>query len=62
MEMSPQEVKLLRGRLGMNQEDMARALGVTVFTVSRWETGRRQPSPLAVRALKDLKGRKKRIA
>jgi len=52
--MTPQEVKALRKRLGLKQEDMARALGVTVFTLCRWETGYNAPSPLGVLALKAL--------
>lgn len=47
--MDPQEIRALRGAL--SQEDFAALLGVTVFTVCRWETGRFKPSRLALAAL-----------
>ncbi len=34
------------------QERAAHAIGVTVQTLNRWETGHRQPSPLSIRAIK----------
>jgi DNA-binding transcriptional regulator YiaG len=37
----------LRSKLGMTQEDFAQAMGMTVGTVNRWETGRFRPSRLA---------------
>jgi putative transcriptional regulator len=40
-------VRELRRRLGMTQEELAHALGITVGTVNRWENGRFRPSKLA---------------
>lgn len=38
------DVTSLRYELKMSQADFARALGVSVFTVSSWEQGKRKPS------------------
>jgi putative transcriptional regulator len=40
-------IRYLRRELGMTQEELAQALGITVGTVSRWEKGRFRPSRLA---------------
>lgn len=41
-------LKALRGRLGeVTQEQFAHRIGVSWSTVSRWENGRGNPSPLA---------------
>jgi DNA-binding transcriptional regulator YiaG len=48
------EVKSMRLKLGMTQEDLAHALGVTVSTVNRWENGHTRPSRLAVAGLERL--------
>lgn len=40
-------VRLLRSRLDVSQEQLARRIGVSWSTVSRWENGRGKPSPLA---------------
>lgn len=40
-------IRYLRQQLGMTQEELAQALGITVGTVSRWEKGRFRPSRLA---------------
>ena len=34
---------LLRKRAGLNQQELARALGVSRTTIMRWETGRANP-------------------
>ena len=33
--------------MGLSQEALARRLGVSGFTIRRWESGRSHPSPLA---------------
>lgn len=41
---TPEQVKALRGRLGLSQVKFARRLGFTVDTVQQYEQGRRVPS------------------
>ncbi|MBW2109696.1 MAG: helix-turn-helix transcriptional regulator [Deltaproteobacteria bacterium] len=43
----PELVKEVRRQLGISQEDLARALGVSFATVNRWENGKSKPSKLA---------------
>ena len=46
--LSPREaIKIIRERRGWTQEDLAREIGVTVFTVNKWERGHLKPSRLA---------------
>ena len=48
------DVRAVRAALGMTQEQFARALDTTIASVSRWENGRRKPSRMALRAIRDL--------
>ena len=48
------DIKEIRKQLGMTSQDLAVALGVSVATVSRWETGKHKPSKLALLRLKEL--------
>lgn len=41
------EIKELRLKLGLTQEQFAAKVGVTFSTVNRWENGKSVPSPLA---------------
>lgn len=50
--LTPQEVRALRKYLGFSGVDFAATLDVTPETVSRWETGKKQMSPVAERALR----------
>lgn len=43
-----------RTRLGMHQEELARKLGVSKSTVSRWERGKQQPCGSDLIAMKEL--------
>lgn len=52
------DVKALRLRLALTQEELARQLGVSLSTVSRWETGRSAPSRLARQRLSELSARR----
>ncbi len=45
----PETVKEVRRQLGLSQEELAHALGVSFATVNRWENGRTAPSKLALR-------------
>jgi predicted ATPase/DNA-binding NarL/FixJ family response regulator/DNA-binding XRE family transcriptional regulator len=47
-------LRVLRGNLGLSQEQLARRLGVSFATVNRWEAGRTQLSPRASRAIAEL--------
>ena len=47
-------LRLLRTRLGMSQEQLARRLGVSFATVNRWESGRSRPSAQARLAIAEL--------
>ena len=48
------EVRRLRGRLGLTQEQFAGRLGVSTITVHRWESGQSRPRRLAVEKLAQL--------
>lgn len=52
--MTPEQVRELRQRLGLSQEQMAHRLGTSLQTVHRWESGKSKPSQLAERAFSDL--------
>lgn len=51
-------VKDLREQLQLTQEGLARKIGVSWCTVSRWERGQVSPSPLAKEKLAKLKANK----
>lgn len=48
------EIRDMRLRLGLTQQQLAERVGTVVATIHRWETGKANPSPLAQRALRDL--------
>ena len=43
----PIDIKAIRQSLGFTQEDLARAMGLALSTVSKWEQGVTSPSRLA---------------
>jgi len=45
----PAIVKDIRKQLGLSQEELAHALGVSFSTINRWENGKTVPSKLALR-------------
>ncbi len=47
-------VRSLRARLGWSQERLGRELGVSLSTISRWERGEGEPSPMAEKLLREL--------
>ena len=48
------EIKEMRSKLGLTQEQFAAKIGVTFCTVNRWESGKSKPSPLAMRQIARL--------
>ena len=48
------QIRFVRVTLGLTQEKLAMRLGVAFPTVNRWENGRTQPSPLALRQIEVL--------
>ncbi len=50
----PKQVKEVRRQLGLSQEELAHALGVSFATVNRWENGKTVPSKLALRQFDQL--------
>ena len=59
MQRNPGEtIRSWRRRLGVTQEVLARALGVTLSTLNRWENGRGLPSQLAWREVKGFAARR----
>lgn len=55
----PERVKDVRRQLGLSQEELAHALGVSFATVNRWENGRTVPSMLAQRQFEQFCSAKK---
>ena len=47
-------IRELRLALGLTQEQLAVALGVTYSTINRWENGRSKPSPLAMEKIEEM--------
>ncbi|MFU9002191.1 helix-turn-helix domain-containing protein [Proteus sp. TSJ240517] len=52
--MSGAEIKTLRTKFGMSQAVLARALGMSKESVSKWERGEKKPSGPALRMLRIL--------
>jgi|2_EtaG_2_1085320.scaffolds.fasta_scaffold00268_24 DNA-binding transcriptional regulator YiaG len=53
--MTGKEIKQLRLTLNLTQVELAEMLNINVVTISRWEGGKFQPSPLAQKALSALR-------
>ena len=49
--MTPAQLKRRRARMGLTQADLAKALGVALTTVGRWEIGQRRIPEMAARLL-----------
>lgn len=54
-----EQVKTVRVRLKLSQEELAHALGVSFATVNRWENGKTSPSKLAQRQFEQFCSDKK---
>ena len=48
----PEEIKRLRIRCFLTQEDFAKKLGVAFSTVNRWEQGKSKPNLVAMKNIK----------
>ena len=48
------DIKAIREKLGLTQEEVAHKLGVSWGTIARWEAGKSKPSKLAQKALENL--------
>jgi Predicted transcriptional regulator len=57
-DMSGEEIRAMRDRLGMSQSVLARAMGMSKESVSKWERNEIKPSGPALRILNtlDIKG------
>ena len=53
--MKGREIKELRKKLGLTQEEFAKLLGVGYTTVNRWENGKSEPRGQALEALEKLR-------
>ena len=60
--MSPKEVKRIRQRLGLTQQQFAGALQVARESVARWEVGMSKPKGLYLKALEELAAKTKKKA
>lgn len=49
-------IRMLRKRLGMTMYELADRMGVSVASVSRWETGKELPASARLVALADVLG------
>lgn len=48
----PGDIVALRTFVGLTQEDFAKALGISVYTLRNWEQGRRKPEGPAMALLR----------
>lgn len=53
--MTGEEIRELRKKLGLSQQDFAVKIGVTITSISGWETGKHKPYRLAIEKMKQIK-------
>jgi DNA-binding transcriptional regulator YiaG len=53
-EMDAEQIRSIRKRMGMTQEEFAERLGTYQEVISRWERGRARAGQFAVRAIVEL--------
>jgi DNA-binding transcriptional regulator YiaG len=51
--MTPREILEIRIKMNLTQQKFAMLIGVAHSTLCSWETGRRSPSQMAIKILKD---------
>ena len=49
------QLKELRKKMGLKQDDVARLMDVDPLTISRWERGERKPMPVHLRKIERIK-------
>jgi DNA-binding transcriptional regulator YiaG len=54
-----EQVKAVRTKLNLSQEELAHAIGVSFATVNRWENGKTEPSKMALTLFKAFCNEKK---
>ena len=47
----PEEIKRIRQRSFLTQQDFAKKIGVAFSTVNRWESGRAKPNLIAMKSI-----------
>lgn len=47
----PKEIKRIRQRSFLTQQEFANVIGVSFFTVNRWESGRSKPNLKAMKSI-----------
>lgn len=57
LKISSDEIREFRTRNNLSQQDLAEMLGVSWVSVHRWETGKSQPSKLALKHLNNVIGK-----
>ena len=50
----PKMILRLRAKLNMSQEELGKLIDVSLASVSRWERGEHEPTPIAKVKLEDL--------
>jgi len=58
--MSPQQIKRIRGVLGLTQQALANFIGASQVSVARWETGVHEPQGANLKALRELEQKAKK--
>ncbi len=49
-----ESLRITRQKAFMSQEEFAKALGVSVSTINRWETGKSKPNLSAMKSIKSF--------
>jgi len=50
-----EKLRAYRNKHNITQEELARKLGVTVFSINRWETGKHYPTASVIKLMDMLK-------
>jgi len=59
--MTAAEIKRLRAHRQETQEEFAVVVGVSTYTVSKWETARHKPTGLSLRRLREMRDNQKGV-